>query len=264
MNIALDAANSNISRQQMQQETTALRERNEHLQGQLETAFTERQAKEAVNKELEQGIEIERKKMDKVIESMSPADQEKYRQLEELSKQLGEENSKMHEKINELINQKTNLETVIRNSPDRLEALRLLMRLNETETKIKTIKEEERNRLTPAQEREKLIAEVRENKQALTGIQHQIKIAEDALAEKKNVLQQIEDDLDEGSSERYAKYKELKRRDETMTAFMETFKEKMEEQKKSEEFFLINSICWDYYLFSFSFYLQRLKWLKIR
>lgn len=233
MNIALDASNSNISRQQMQQETAALRERNENLQSQLETAFTDRQAKDAVNKELEKEIEIERNKMNKIIESMSEADQGKYRQLEQLSRTLGDANSKMHEQITDLINQKTNLETVVRNSVDRLEALRLLTRLNELEMKVKTAKEEEQNRLTPGQEREKLIAEVRENKQALTSIQHQIKIAEDALNEKKEVLQQIEDDLEEGSSERYAKYKELKRRDETMTAFMETFKEKLEEQKQS-------------------------------
>lgn len=234
MNITLDAANSNVSRQQMQQETIALRERNESLQSQLETVFGERQAKEASNAKLEKEIEAERNKVNKVIEAMPEADQTKYHQLEQMAQKLGNENNKMHEQINDMMNQKLNLETMVRSTNERNEAARLMTKLNELQLKLDAAKLEEQNRLTPGQEREKLIAEVRENKQALTSIQHQIKIAEDTLVEKRELLQQIEDDLDEGSSERHAKYKELRVRDETMTAFMETFKSKMDEEKRSE------------------------------
>lgn len=239
MNITLDAANSNVSRQQMQQETVALRERNESLQSQLETVFGERQAKETINATLEKEIEAERNKINKVIEAMPDTEQTKYHQLEQLAQKLGNENNKMHEQINEMMNQKTNLETMVRSTNERNEAVRLMTKLNELQLKLDAAKEEEQNRLTPAQEREKLIADVRENKQALNSIQHQIKIAEDTLSEKRELLQQIEDDLDEGGSERHAKYKELRVRDETMTTFMETFKDKMEEEKKSNCFFLL-------------------------
>lgn len=234
MNIALDSANSNISRQQMNQETTVLRERNEDLQQKLEKAFNDRQANEAINEKLETEINIERNKINRVIESMSEADQQKYHQLDEKVRQLGDANSKMHEEINMLMNKKTNLETIVKNSTERAEAIRLLLKLNELEMKLMVSKEEEQNRLTPAQEREKLINEVRENKQALTSIQHQIKLAEDTLSEKRELLRQIDDDLDEGNSERYAKYKELKLRDETMTKFMDTFKESLVAERNSE------------------------------
>lgn len=234
MNIALDSANSNISRQQMIQETNVLRERNEALQQQLEKAFNERQAKEAINEKLESEITIERNKINKVIEAMSEADQQKYRELDEQVQRLGDANSKMHEEINMMINKKTNFDTIIKNSAERSEAVRLLLKLNESELKLMALKEEEQNRLTPAQEREKLINEVRENKQALTSIQHQIKLAEDALNEKRELLRQIDDDLDEGNSERYAKYKELKVRDETMTKFMDTFKDSVQAEKASK------------------------------
>lgn len=103
--------------------------------------------------------------------------------------------------------------------------------------KLMQSKEEEQSRLTPAQEREKLISEVRENKQALNSIQHQIKLAEDTLNEKRELLRQIDDDLDEGNSERYAKYKELKHRDETMTKFMDSFKENLQAETNSECYF---------------------------
>lgn len=234
MNIALDSANSNITRQQMNQETAVLRERNEGLQQQLEKAFSEKQSKEAINEKLEKEIELERNKINKVIESMNEADQEKYRKLDELAQKLGDQNSQMHEEINAMINKKTNLETIAKSSAERAEAVRLLLKLNELEMKLMASKEEEQNRLTPAQEREKLISEVRENKQALTSIQHQIKLAEDTLNEKRELLRQIEDDLDEGNSERYAKYKELKHRDETMSRFMDSFKENLQAETNSE------------------------------
>lgn len=237
MNIALDSANSNISRQQMNQETTVLRERNEELQQQLEKTFSEKQAKEAVNQKLEQEIELERNKINKVIESMSESDQQKYRQLDEMAQKLEDANNKMHEEINTIINKKTNLETIVKSSPERAEATRLLLKLNELEMKLLASKEEEQNRLTPAQEREKLINEVRENKQALTSIQHQLKLAEETLGEKRELLRQIEDDLDEGNSERYAKYKELKHRDETMSKFMDNFKESMQAEIDSKIFY---------------------------
>lgn len=234
MNIALDSANSNITRQQMNQETSVLRERNEELQQQLEKAFSERQSKDAVNEKLEIEINLERNKINKVIDSMDIADQQKYHKLDAEAQKLGDANNKMHEEINMMINKRTNLETIIKGSTERTEAVRLLLKLNELEMKLIASKEEEQNRLTPAQEREKLINEVKENKQALTSIQRQIKLAEDTLNEKRELLRQIDDDLDEGNSERYAKYKELKVRDETMTKFMDHFKENLQDEMKSE------------------------------
>lgn len=123
MNIALDSANSNITRQQMNQETTVLRERNEELQQQLEKTFNEKQAKEALNEKLEKEIELERNKINKVIESMSETDQEKYRKLDALAQKLGEKNNAMHEEINMMINKKTNLETIAKSSNERTEAV---------------------------------------------------------------------------------------------------------------------------------------------
>lgn len=114
-----------------------------------------------------------------------------------------------------------------------MEATRLLSKLNELVIKRNTLRDEEANRLSPAQEREKLISEVRANNQALTSMNRQMKLIEDQLSDKREQLSQIEQDLEEGNSERHAKYKELKRRDETMTAFMDTFRVNMENEKQS-------------------------------
>ena len=119
------------------------------------------------------------------------------------------------------------------NFQSRLEAVKLLSKMGELISKRNTLKDEEVNRLTPAQEREKLITEVRVNNQALASINKQMKIVSDQLQEKRDYLQQIEQDLDEGSSERHIKYKELKKRDEMMESFMETFNTNMALEKQS-------------------------------
>lgn len=45
-------------------------------------------------------------------------------------------------------------------------------------------------------------------------------------------MSNIEQDLEEGNSEEHMKYKELKKRDETMSAFLETFSQQMAAEKQ--------------------------------
>ncbi|KAG4069090.1 hypothetical protein HA402_008401 [Bradysia odoriphaga] len=233
MNIVLDSHSSGTTRQQIQQEAIAIRERNENIQSQLEMLFNERQSKEDKNKELERKINEEKAKINEMIFALSPADQERYRQHEKQLESLRAQNSEIHDQIDSLIKQKQRMEATLSTSQTRMEAARLLTKLNELVAKRNNLREEEANRLTPAQEREKLIVEVRANNQALTSMNKQMKQIEDQLSDKKETLQQIEQDLEESNSERHVKYMELKRRDETMSAFMATFRASMEEEQNN-------------------------------
>lgn len=233
MNIALDNCSSGMTRQQLQNETLALRERNEHIQEQLETVFKQRQIKDTENRELEAETEKEKNKINEMIFSLPDTDQQKYREYHALSESLRQQNTIYHNQISELEKQKDRLNTIIMNSQTRTEAHRLKSKLKELMAKRNQMVDEENNRLSPAQEREKLINEVRSNNQALSSIGKQLKIIEDQLNEKKEMLQQIDQDLEEGNSERHTKYKELKKRDEVMSAFMDTFQSSLATEKQS-------------------------------
>ncbi|XP_039436374.1 intraflagellar transport protein 74 homolog [Culex pipiens pallens] len=235
MNIALDNCSSGMSRQQLQNETVALRERNERIQEQLEIVFKQRQIKDTENRELEVETEREKNKINEMIYSLSESDQKKYREFQTLSESLKQQNTIFHNQISELEKQKERLNTIIMNSQTRTEAHRLKTKLKELIAKRNQMRDEENNRLSPAQEREKLINEVRSNNQALASIGKQLKIIEDQLNEKKEMLQQIDQDLEEGNSERHIKYKELKKRDEVMSAFMDTFQQSMATEKQNVE-----------------------------
>ncbi|XP_053665018.1 intraflagellar transport protein 74 homolog [Anopheles marshallii] len=233
MNLALDNCTSGMTRQHLLNETVALRERNEHIQEQLELIFKQRQQKDNENKDLERETEKEKNKVIEMINSLPEEDQHKYREYQTLSENLRKQNVIYHTQISEMEKQKERLNTMIMNSQTRSEAHRLKSKLKELLNKRNTLREEENNRLSPAQEREKLINDVRSNNQALASIGKQLKIVEDQLIEKKETLQQIDQDLEEGNSERHVKYKELKKRDEVMSAFMDSYKSNMNQEQQS-------------------------------
>ncbi|XP_053674008.1 intraflagellar transport protein 74 homolog [Anopheles nili] len=233
MNLALDNCSSGMTRQHILNETVALRERNEHIQEQLELVFKQRQLKDNENRELELETEKEKSKVTEMINSLPEEEQRKYREYRLLSENLRKQNTVYHSQISEMEKQKERLNAMIIISQSRSEAHRLKSKIKELMAKKNALREEENNRLSPAQEREKLINDVRSNNQALASIGKQMKIVEEQLNEKKESLQQIEQDLEEGNSERHVKYKELKKRDEVMSVFMDSFKTNMDQEKQN-------------------------------
>lgn len=236
MNIALDSYSSGQSRQLMQNETVSYKERNETMQTQLEKLFLERQGKDAVNNAMELEIERERNKLNEMVHNLSADDQIKYRELCDLSAQLKGRNVELQNQIAAASKQKERMNGILSTSQMRVDAVRLSVLQDELLEKRNTYTQEQKNKLSPAQEREKLISEVRTNNQAMTSLNRQIKIVEDQLTEKRETLGHVEQDLEEGNSERHMKYKELKKRDETMSSFLETFPQQMSAEKTSGRF----------------------------
>ncbi|KFB43454.1 hypothetical protein ZHAS_00011292 [Anopheles sinensis] len=212
-----------------------LREQNEHIQEQLELIFKQRQLKDTENRGLENETAKEKNKSKEMINSLTNEEQRKYRDLQFVSENLQKQNTMFHSQISEMEKQKERLLSTIANSQSRAEAHRLKLKLKELSAKRNSMYDEANNRLTPAQEREKLIIEVRSNNKALSGIGRQLKIIEDQLNEKKELWQQIQHDLEEGNSERHIKYKELKKRDEVMSSFLNSFRANMDQEKQSIE-----------------------------
>lgn len=233
MNIALDGYSSGQTRQQMQNETAAYRERNDTIQTQLEKLFLERQTKDTVNNAMEQEIERERNKLNEMVHNLSAADQTKYRELKALAEQLKARNLALQNQIEAAGKQKERMAGILSTSQMRVDAVKLSLLQHELVEKRNGYADELKNKLSPAQEREKLIAEVRTNNQAMVSLKRQIKIAEDQLVDKRETLNHVEQDLEDGNSERHMKYKELKKRDETMTAFLDTFPQQMTTEKIS-------------------------------
>ncbi|CAN8001690.1 unnamed protein product [Ixodes pacificus] len=103
------------------------------------------------------------------------------------------------------------------------EAVKLYERLRELGEKKAVLQEEQRLRGTPAQERERLLMQVKEDNAELAGIERQTSEARERLTAVQEELSQLDQELEDQHGERRAKYRELKKREETMDAFLETF-----------------------------------------
>lgn len=231
MNLAL---NSNLSGASRHNETIVFREKNEIMQNQLEKIFKDVKSKESQNIILEEKIIGEKTKANDLIHSLSLDDQNKYREYQIICDNLKSENAAIYGNIEEEIKRKEKLNTAVSNSQSRLEAVKLQSKLREIILKRNQLRDEEINKLSPAQEREKLISEVRVNNQSISGLNKQIKTLNEQLNERKLELAQIDKDLEEGSSERFIKYKELKKRDEMMENFQHSFQDQMKKEKQSK------------------------------
>lgn len=231
MNLAL---NSNLSGASRHNETIVFREKNEIMQNQLEKIFKDVKSKESQNIILEEKIIGEKTKANDLIHSLSLDDQNKYREYQIICDNLKSENAAIYGNIEEEIKRKEKLNTAVSNSQSRLEAVKLQSKLREIILKRNQLRDEEINKLSPAQEREKLISEVRVNNQSISGLNKQIKTLNEQLNERKIELAQIDKDLEEGSSERFIKYKELKKRDEMMENFQHSFQDQMKKEKQSK------------------------------
>lgn len=233
MNIVLDAHTSGLTRQQLQHETAALRDHNERTQSQLEHAFHQRQARTAASAELQTTIAAERQRLDDMVFALPADDQLQYAQLRSASEAQHQQLAAAQERDAAVAAQLARLQQTVGQSAVRSEAVRLLAKLAELQQRGRSLRDEEAQRPSPAQERELLIAAVRDNQQSLVGFNNQLRLVDGQLQERRELLAQIEQDLEEGQSDRHAKYKELRRRDDTMTEFMEQFGESVEREKRT-------------------------------
>lgn len=123
MNIVLDSHSSGITRQQLQQETLALREQNEAIQGRLELLFNQRQAHAQQNQQLQSAIETERNRITEMVYSLSAADQQKYQRLQTSAEILRERIQSAHEQVDQAGRQLTRLQTKVAPSQVRIEII---------------------------------------------------------------------------------------------------------------------------------------------
>lgn len=99
MNIVLDSHSSGITRQQLQQETLALREQNEVIHGRLEVLFNQRQSHANENQQLQSAIETERNRINEMVFALSSSDQQKYHRLQMSAEELREQIKNAHEQV---------------------------------------------------------------------------------------------------------------------------------------------------------------------
>lgn len=105
------------------------------------------------------------------------------------------------------------------------EAVRIYEQIAELEAKRNVLLDEAKSNESPKEIRERLLEQVKQDNHEISTMERQTTEIREAIEKASEELRQTEIDLEEMSGERNQKYKELKKREETMNQFLETYEE---------------------------------------
>lgn len=224
-NMLVDKLNIDEDIQDVQMDLEELKNLNDRESRNIEALFTQKQEREMQIRQLEIEIDQEKKMADTLVTNMDPDMRMRYMKAKDLNEHLLRQIENSQQELDSLNLKKQNLEKELAQSPIKQEAVRLYDQLHDLEMKRDLLLEETQSRGTPAEERERLLKQVKEDNLEMASMDRQT--AE--LREKVNVVQeeirQTDLDIEESHGERNQKYRELKQREKTMNEFLEKFEE---------------------------------------
>ncbi|CAH1779959.1 unnamed protein product [Owenia fusiformis] len=229
-NTLVDKLNTDEDIQDIQLDLADLKASNEKEAKNLDALFLQKQEREGQIHKLEVELEQEKRMADNLVADMKPAMRDKYLQLKDLNEHLLKQLENGQQEVDQLDLKKAELEEELSMSTVKQEAVRLYEQLNELEVKRDSIMEELQSSGTPEEERERLLKQVKEDNQEMSSMDRQCNEIREKVSNLQEEIRQLDMDIEENQGERNQKYKELKKREETMTEFLESF-----DQSKNQE-----------------------------
>lgn len=235
-NTLVDKMNTGESSSDIQREQEELKAANDRETRSLEALFEQKKDREMAIQQLDVELRQEKSMTDNLVGDMKPDMRQKYMQLKDINEHLIRQLEDMQQQLDQLNTKKAELEEELSNSPVKQEAVRLYEQLHELEEKRDQLAEEALSRGSPQEEREKLLRQVKEDNQEIASMERQTNELREKLSQMAEEIRQVDMDIEENQGERNLKYKELKKREETMNEFLDTFEEnKASEIKRSQE-----------------------------
>lgn len=237
-NMLLDKINMDTEMDDIIQDYNALKMQNEREQNSIDELFTQRRDKEHQIKQLELELDQERRMAESLVEDMPPDQRAKYAKLKNVNNSLQSDLERKQQELDALTTRIQNLEDEVSSSHIKQEAVTLYEKLNELGEKKQSLLDEmeKENKGTPAEERERLLKQVKEDNQEIASMERKTAELREKIETLNGEIQQLDMDLEEHQGERNVKYKELKKREETMDDFLDTFEEvKANEQTRKQQ-----------------------------
>nr|XP_015217918.1 PREDICTED: intraflagellar transport protein 74 homolog isoform X1 [Lepisosteus oculatus] len=236
-NMLVDKLNTNTEMDEVINDFNMLRGQNDREAQSIDVIFTERREKEEMIQAVEEEIEREKQTADNIIKKMSLEKQTKYAEMKTRNEELLQELDALQQELDALITRKETLEADIANSQVKQEAVLLYEKLHELEMRRDVMIAEDKSLGSPQEERERLLKQVKEDNQEIASMERQLTEIREKMSQVNEDMRQIENDMEEHQEgERNQKYKELKKREENMDSFLETFDEtKAQEVERKQQ-----------------------------
>ncbi|KAM4640413.1 intraflagellar transport protein 74 homolog isoform 3-T4 [Amazona ochrocephala] len=191
----------------------------------VDKIFTERQTTEKLIQTVEEGIEREKVVAEDIIKDMSQENQAKYMEMKAANEKLSQELVVQQQELDALNIKEEALRAEIEHSQVKKEAVQMYKKLHELEERRDQMIAEDKNMESLQEERERLLKQVEDDSQEISSMDRQLAEVKEKTNHFKKVIQQLDMDLENYQGEENWRYKELKKREESMDNFFETFEE---------------------------------------
>ncbi|KAK2514971.1 intraflagellar transport protein 74 homolog [Columba livia] len=224
-NMVVDILNTNTDTAEVIRDYNMLKVQNDRDAQSVDKIFTERQAIEKLIQAVEEDIEREKVVAEDIIKDMSQEDQTKYIEMKAANEKLSQEMVVQQQELHALNVKEEALRAEIAHSQVKQEAVQLYEKLHDLEERRDQMIVEDKNMESPQEERERLLKQVKDDSQEIASMERQLTEVKEKINHFKKVIQQLDMDLENHQGEENWKYKELKKREESMDNFLETFEE---------------------------------------
>ncbi|XP_029935458.1 intraflagellar transport protein 74 homolog isoform X1 [Myripristis murdjan] len=233
-NMLVDKLNTSTEMEEMMNDYNILKAQNDREAQSIDVIFTERREREEAIRGIEEEIKRERSVADEVVKAMPSDKQEKYIAMTTANEELLQELSVRQEELDILQTRRKAYEAELSHSQTKQEAVRLYENLSVLEARRDAMKAEDKSLGSPQEEREKLFKQVKEDNQEIASMERQLVEIRERTSQITEEIRQLEHDTEEAhGGECQNKYKELKKREEEIDRFLESFEEvRAQEQEK--------------------------------
>ncbi|XP_039203759.1 intraflagellar transport protein 74 homolog isoform X2 [Crotalus tigris] len=235
-NMLVDKLNTNTDMEEVMSDYNLLKAQNDCEAQSIDIIFTERQSKEKLIQAVEDDIRQEKQAAENIIKNMSEEDQTKYIEMKMANEKLLQELASLQQEMDAVNMKEQALEAEITHSQIKQEALQLYEKLHGLEEHRDQMIAEDKNMGSPQEERERLLKQVKEDNQEIASMERQLTDIKEKINHLNEGIRQLDMDLEEHQGEKNLKYKELKKREESMDNFLESFEEtkNQELERKAE------------------------------
>lgn len=236
-NTLVDKLTTDEDIQDVEFDLNDLRAANERESRKIEDLFELKKQKEEQIKQIEHELDQEKRMADNLVNDMEPDMRQKYYRLKDMNEHMLKQLESGQQELDVLNSKMEGLQEELSMSQVKQEAVRLYEQLNELEMKRDSLIEEAKSTTSPAEEREKLLKQVKEDNMEIASMERQTNEFREKIESVQEEIHSLDMDIEENQGERNQKYKELKKREETMDEFLQTF-----EETKSQEFHKIGEL----------------------
>ncbi|XP_063279603.1 intraflagellar transport protein 74 homolog isoform X2 [Prinia subflava] len=224
-NMVVDILNTSTDMAEVIHNYNMLKVQNDRDAQCIDQIFTKRQATEKLIQATVEDIQHQKVVADDMIKYMTQENQAKYMEMKAANEKLSQELAVQQQELDALNVKEESLRAEIAHSGVKQKAVELYERLHELKERRDRMIAEDKNMESPQEERERLLKQVKDDSQKIASMERQLAEVKEKTDYLRKVIQRLDTDLENHQGEENWKYKELKKKEENMDNFLETFED---------------------------------------